>query len=77
MSCLRRAWCTSYIGLPAPTWMLSIGAVLLRTETELVLKSRRVVPRRVYSMRVSNFTFRTGAGACQDLVHRWRELNGD
>ncbi len=44
MSCLRRAWCTSYIGLPTPPWMLAIGAVLLRTETELILKSRRVVP---------------------------------
>ncbi len=35
------------IGLPATTWMLEIGAFLLRTETELILKSRRVVPTRL------------------------------
>lgn len=35
------------IGLPASHWMLEIGAVLLRTETELMIKSRRVVPGRL------------------------------
>lgn len=34
------------IVLPTPVWALHIGAFLLRTETELVLKSRRVVPTR-------------------------------
>ena len=34
-------------GLPATEWMLEIGAVFLRTETELLLKSRRVVPGRL------------------------------
>jgi len=34
-------------GLPATEWMLKIGAFLLRTETELILKSRRVVPKRL------------------------------
>ena len=76
MCCLRRAWCTSYVGLPAPTWMLSLGAVFLRTETELVLKSRRVVPRRL-SDSGFQFHFPNWRGACHDLVHRWRELNGD
>jgi hypothetical protein len=32
------------LGLPAFTWMLEIGALFMQTETELVLKSRRVVP---------------------------------
>ena len=32
---------------PKPVWMLEIGAFLLRTETELILKSRRVVPTRL------------------------------
>lgn len=32
------------IGLPAPTWLLKIGAVLIKTETELILKSRWVIP---------------------------------
>jgi uncharacterized protein (TIGR01777 family) len=35
------------LGLPAAKWMLQIGAVALRTETELILKSRRVIPRRL------------------------------
>ncbi|MEO6708729.1 MAG: DUF1731 domain-containing protein, partial [Planctomycetota bacterium] len=34
-------------GLTAWEWMLAIGSLLLRTETELVLKSRRVVPGRL------------------------------
>src|SRR5262249_55617678 len=38
---LREAWGTP-IGLPATRWMLELGALVLRTETELVLKSRRV-----------------------------------
>lgn len=35
------------IGLPAPKWMLEMGAVFLRTETELILKSRWVIPERL------------------------------
>jgi hypothetical protein len=35
------------IGLPATKWMLEIGAFFLRTETELILKSRRVVPGKL------------------------------
>ncbi len=35
------------IGLPATKWMLEIGAFALRTDTELLLKSRRVVPTRL------------------------------
>lgn len=34
-------------GLPAPRWMLEIGSAVIRTETELVLKSRWVVPERL------------------------------
>ena len=37
------------LGVPrsaGPRWMLEIGAVFMRTETELILKSRRVVPAR-------------------------------
>ncbi len=73
MCCLRRAWCTSYIGLPAPRWMLSMGAALLRTETELVLKSRRVAPQRLLDADFE-FHFPNWRGACQDLMQRWREL---
>jgi uncharacterized protein (TIGR01777 family) len=76
MSCLRRAWCTSYIGLPSPKWLLNIGAIFLRTETELVLKSRRVIPRRLIDAGFE-FHFPNWRSACQDLVHRWRELHSD
>lgn len=34
-------------GLPAPVWMLRLGAVAIRTETELILKSRWVAPERL------------------------------
>lgn len=34
-------------GLPAFRWMLEIGSIAIRTETELVLKSRWVVPERL------------------------------
>lgn len=42
-------------GLPAAAWMLEIGAFFIRTETELILKSRRVVPARLPE---DGFTFR-------------------
>ncbi len=35
------------IGFPSPKWMLEIGAVVIRTETELILKSRWVIPERL------------------------------
>ena len=53
MSALRAAWGAS-VGLPATAWMLEVGAFAMRTETELVLKSRRVVPRRLVK---SGFVF--------------------
>ena len=54
MRALRRAAGVS-LGLPATKWMLEIGAFFMRTETELVLKSRRVVPTRLLE---SGFEFR-------------------
>jgi uncharacterized protein (TIGR01777 family) len=70
MSALRRAW-GARIGLPTTEWMLEIGALLMRTETELVLKSRRVVPGRLLS---SGFRFRfpEWPAAAADLCARWR-----
>lgn len=35
------------IGLPAAEWMLAVGAFVLRTEVELIIKSRRVAPLRL------------------------------
>lgn len=34
-------------GLPAPAWLLNIGARVIGTETELILKSRWVLPKRL------------------------------
>ena len=66
MAALRRAWGTR-IGLPATGWMAEIGAWLLRTDTELVRKSRRVVPGR---LRDAGFEFAhpTWAAAAKALV---------
>lgn len=44
-------------GLPAPTWMLELGAFIIGTETELILKSRWVLPEKVLK---SGFVFRYG-----------------
>ena len=67
---LREAW-GARIGLPAARWMLEIGAVFLRTETELILKSRRVVPQRLLSEGFQ-FNFAEWPSAASDLVKRWR-----
>jgi uncharacterized protein len=70
MKTLRLAWGKS-IGLPASEWMLEIGAVLLRTETELILKSRRVVPGRLLAAGF-HFEFPEWREAAEELVQRWR-----
>jgi NAD dependent epimerase/dehydratase family enzyme len=63
---LRQAWGMP-VGLPSGGWMLDLGAVLMRTETELILKSRRVVPTRLLD---AGFVFRytRWADAARDLV---------
>ena len=50
LQALRHAWGTR-IGLAAPPWLIEIGTWLMRTESELVLKSRRVVPGRLAPIR--------------------------
>lgn len=70
MRALRQAWGTR-IGLPASEWMLEIGAVFMRTETELILKSRRVVPGRLLGSGFE-FSFPLWPDAARDLVGRWR-----
>ncbi|MFC7679630.1 TIGR01777 family oxidoreductase [Paenibacillus sp. GCM10028914] len=46
MTELRKAM-NRKIGLPSPKWLLEIGAVMIKTETELILKSRWVIPDRL------------------------------
>lgn len=65
MRILRKV-CGAPFGLPATEWMLEIGAFFLRTETELLLKSRRVVPRRLLESGF-HFQFPLMAEAFQDL----------
>ncbi|HTS30994.1 MAG TPA: TIGR01777 family oxidoreductase [Bryobacteraceae bacterium] len=71
MRALREAWGTR-IGLPASAWMLEIAAWLMGTETELVLKSRRVVPGRLLDGGFQ-FQFPDWPAAAKDLVARWRK----
>ena len=56
-------------GLPASRWMLEIGARLMKTETELLLKSRRVVPGKLLAAGFK-FQFPRWAAACKDLGNR-------
>lgn len=73
MHILRKAWGIRF-GLPANKLMLELGAFVLRSETELILKSRRVVPARLLE---SGFVFQFpawGEGA-RDLCRRWRARN--
>jgi uncharacterized protein (TIGR01777 family) len=67
---LRAAWGKG-IGLAAPSWLIEIGTWFLRTESELVLKSRRVVPGRLLAAGFP-FQFPDWPAAARDLVSRWR-----
>ncbi|MCG3159966.1 MAG: Epimerase family protein [Acidobacteria bacterium] len=73
MSALRSAAGVSF-GLPATAFMLEVGAFFLRTETELILKSRRVIPGRLTQSKFI-FQFPSWAEAAQNLCARWREAN--
>jgi uncharacterized protein (TIGR01777 family) len=70
MRAIRSAWGMP-VGLPATSWMLEVGALAMRTETELVLKSRRVVPARLVGAGFA-FRFPDWPTAAQDLCARWR-----
>jgi uncharacterized protein (TIGR01777 family) len=70
MAVLREAW-EMPNGLPAPWPLLEIGTFLMRTESELVLKSRRVVPGRMQEAGFL-FEFRNWPEAADDLVRQWK-----
>lgn len=59
------------IALPATRFMLEVGAILMRSETELVLKSRRVVPGRLLEAGFE-FAHPGWAAAAAELAARWR-----
>ena len=71
MQALREA-CGVKFGLPSPAWMLGIGAFFMRTETELLLKSRRVVPGTLLK---SGFEFKhpTWPEAAVEIERSWRD----
>ena len=70
MRALRKAW-GAPIGLPAPAWMLAVGARFLGTEPELVLKSRWSAPGRLLEHRFT-FEWTSWEAAAVDLCARWR-----
>jgi uncharacterized protein (TIGR01777 family) len=70
MAALREAWDVPN-GLPAPAALLAIGMFFLRTEPELVLKSRYVVPGRLLDAGFQ-FEFPAWPEAAADLVRQWR-----
>ncbi len=75
MRALRAAWGMPF-GLPAAEWMLELGAFILRSETELILKSRRVIPARLLQSGF-DFQFPTWPDAARDLCARSRaQSNG-
>jgi NAD dependent epimerase/dehydratase family enzyme len=67
---LRAAWGVP-VGLPATRWMAELGALAIRSDTELLLKSRRVIPGL---LTTAGFEFRHGMWpeAARDLVRRAR-----
>ncbi|NDU73871.1 DUF1731 domain-containing protein [Actinomadura sp. DSM 109109] len=67
---LRAAWGVP-VGLPATSWMAELGALALRSDTELLLKSRRVVPGRLLEAGFA-FEHPRWREAADDLVHRVR-----
>lgn len=66
MATLRRVLGVPF-GLPTARWMLELGTAALRTETELVLKSRWVIPERLTN---AGYTFRYSAlePALEDII---------
>jgi hypothetical protein len=70
MKMLRDAWDVPN-GLPAPSFAIEIGAFFLRTESELVLKSRRAVPGRLLDAGFA-FEFPEWREAAEDLVRQWK-----
>ncbi|MFG2719076.1 epimerase [Streptomyces sp. NPDC048416] len=70
MRALRAAWGVP-LGLPATRWMAELGAFALRSDTELLLKSRRVVPGRLLDAGFA-FEHPEWPKAAADLVRRVR-----
>lgn len=66
MELMRKAYGVP-VGLPTPAWLLEMGARLIGTETELVLKSRWVVPAKLL-LAGYLFQFSQAGPAIHDLI---------
>jgi uncharacterized protein (TIGR01777 family) len=71
MKALRDAWGISF-GIPSPELLLKLAAVFMRTESELILKSRYVVPKLLTDSGFK-FEFPEWKQAAEDLCRRWKE----
>ena len=75
MRILRESAGASF-GLPATKWMLEIGALFMGTETELILKSRRVIPGRLMEHGFE-FKYPNWSDAARDLFTQWKMARRD
>lgn len=71
LSALRAAWGAPRLAPPAPAWLLEIAAFFHRTETELLLKSRRVIPARLLRHGFT-FDYPSWPDAARSLVEEWK-----
>ena len=65
---LMRKYVGVPVGLPTPAWLLKMGAVIIKTETELVLKSRWVIPERLLNAEFE-FKYPTMAEALKNILN--------
>jgi uncharacterized protein len=66
---LLRKYMGVQIGLPMPKWVLKMGAVLIKTETELILKSRWVLPAKIMQTGFS-FKYPLLEDAFSDIISK-------
>ncbi|HLA57371.1 MAG TPA: TIGR01777 family oxidoreductase [Puia sp.] len=66
MSTFRQKTNTKF-GLPSPAWLLRMGAIMIKTETELILKSRWVIPEKLLK---AGYTFKYPSldGALENIL---------
>ena len=62
------------LGVPLPKWLLEMGMKMMKSESELLLKSRRVVPTRLLNAGF-DFKYETWGKACNELMRRWKSQN--
>ena len=70
MRTLRKA-CGIPFGISQPRWLLELGAILISTETELILKSRWVVPKKLLDLGFK-FQFENAGQAITELAGKDR-----